>query len=72
MQVQGVASSILLSRHTHETYAIDLKVHESCMHVAVRVLHSCAFIATADVPGIGGVPLFKWNSPFNLDYYQQI
>ena len=23
---------------------IDLHVHESCMHVAVRVLHSCAFI----------------------------
>ena len=26
-------------------HAIDLQVHESCMHVAVRVLHSCAFIA---------------------------
>ena len=25
-------------------YAIDLHVHESCMRVAVRVLHSCAFI----------------------------
>ena len=25
-------------------YAIDLRVHESCMCVAVRVLHSCAFI----------------------------
>ena len=24
--------------------AIDLHVHESCMRVAVRVLHSCAFI----------------------------
>ena len=23
---------------------IDLHVHESCMRVAVRVLHSCAFI----------------------------
>ena len=26
-------------------YAIDLHVHESRMRVAVRVLHSCAFIA---------------------------
>ena len=26
--------------------AIDLHAHESCMHVAVRVLHSCAFITT--------------------------
>ena len=25
-------------------HAIDLQVHESCMHVAVRGLHSCAFI----------------------------
>ena len=25
--------------------AIDLHSHESCMHVAVRVLHSCAFIS---------------------------
>ena len=25
---------------------IDLHVHESCMHVAVRVLHSCAFISS--------------------------
>ena len=24
--------------------AIDLRMHESCMHVAVRVLHSCVFI----------------------------
>ena len=24
--------------------AIDLHAHESCMHVAARVLHSCAFI----------------------------
>ena len=28
--------------------AIDLHVHESCMRVAVRVLHSCAFIIIAD------------------------
>ena len=28
----------------HMRHAIDLQVHESCMYVAVRVLHSCAFI----------------------------
>ena len=27
---------------------IDVHVHESCMRVAVRVLHSCAFIGSAD------------------------
>ena len=42
-------SSILLSRHNiiihiYTRHAIDLQVHESCMHVAVKVLHSCAFI----------------------------
>ena len=36
----------MLSRHTHRDMlaTIDLHVHESCMRVAVRVLHSCAFI----------------------------
>ena len=28
-------------------HAIDLHVHESCMRVAVRVLHSCAFICVS-------------------------
>ena len=27
-------------------YAIDLHVHESCVRVAVRVLHYCAFLET--------------------------
>ena len=31
---------------------IDLHVHESCMRVAVRVLHSCAFIITMKVYGL--------------------
>ena len=44
-----VCSSILLilNRHTYSEpmlYYIDLQAHESCMHVAVKVLHSCAFI----------------------------
>ena len=37
-------------------YAIDLHEHESCMHVAVRVLHSCAFICC----GIGQVLHKPW------------
>ena len=33
------------------SHAIDLHVHvhESCVHVAVRVLHSCAFIIVGNL-----------------------
>ena len=46
-----VASSILLlvadiDQAYTLRHAIDLHVHESCMRVAVRVLHSCALITT--------------------------
>ena len=30
--------------------AIDLHVHELCMHAAVRVLYSCAFIMASVFP----------------------
>ena len=39
----NVASSDIEQAYTLR-YAIGLHVHESCMPVAVRVLHSCAFI----------------------------
>ena len=39
-------------------YAIDLHVHESCMRVAVRVLHSCAFIYSLRKKA---APLAVWN-----------
>ena len=39
-----VASSILIEQAYTVRHAIDLHMHGLCMRVAVRVLHSCAFI----------------------------
>ena len=39
-------------------HAIDLHVHESCMYVAVRVLHSCAFIIDL-IPLYYGMNIFS-------------
>ena len=46
--MQGICSYRFNTPDIEQAYtlrhAIDLHVHESCMRVAVRVLHSCAFI----------------------------
>ena len=35
----------ILNKHVHSEPCYSIHAHESCMHVAVRVLHSSAFIA---------------------------
>ena len=44
-------------------HAIDLQVHKSRMHVAVRVLHFCTFI----VSGIDNIKLQELFGLINLD-----
>ena len=51
------------------SHAIDLHAHESCMHVAVRVLHSYAFIFLCGLVCFLAVIIAVWLFPCLLRYY---